>query len=112
MTEVGRKRVAIEEDDMVRVNSMDRLDTPIVPELEASRWHGLGNLCVPRNWQRANDANEAEYWSSLPSHIRSFVETTYHQGVALNPQEMAKSQAMLDLAHAMVDEAAGGALGF
>jgi hypothetical protein len=55
--------------------------------------------------QRANDANEAEYWSSLPSHIRSFVETTYHQGVALNPQEMAKSQAMLDLAHAMVDEA-------
>lgn len=55
--------------------------------------------------QLANDANDGEYWKQLPSHIRSFVETTYAHGAALTPTERTKSQAMLALAQTMVDEA-------
>lgn len=55
--------------------------------------------------QLANDSNDGEYWKQLPSHIRSFVETTYAQGASLSPNERSKSQAMLALAQTMVDEA-------
>lgn len=55
--------------------------------------------------QLANDSNDGEYWKQLPSHIRSFVETTYAHGAALTPNERSKSQAMLALAQTMVDEA-------
>jgi hypothetical protein len=55
--------------------------------------------------QLANDSNDGEYWKQLPSHIRSFVETTYAHGAALSPNERSKSQAMLALAQTMVDEA-------
>lgn len=55
--------------------------------------------------QMANDTNDGEYWKQLPSHIRSFVETTYAHGAALSPNERSKSQAMLALAQTMVDEA-------
>jgi len=55
--------------------------------------------------QLASDSNDGEYWKQLPSHIRSFVETTYAHGAALTPNERSKSQAMLALAQTMVDEA-------
>ena len=55
--------------------------------------------------QLANESNDGEYWKQLPSHIRSFVETTYAQGASLSPNERSKSQAMLALAQTMVDEA-------
>jgi hypothetical protein len=55
--------------------------------------------------QLASDSNDGEYWKQLPSHIRSFVETTYAHGATLTPNERSKSQAMLALAQTMVDEA-------
>ncbi|KAG8835943.1 hypothetical protein FRC17_000028 [Serendipita sp. 399] len=57
------------------------------------------------NEHMANENDGGEYWKQLPSHIRSFVETTYAQGASLTPSERSKSQAMLALAQTMVDEA-------
>lgn len=53
----------------------------------------------------AHESNDGEYWKQLPTHIRTFVESTYAHGASLTASERQKSQAMLQLAQSMVDEA-------